>query len=241
MDKDNHQIHVAVPTPDGLLNATVWRLDVGRVPLFLLDANVMENSHDLRMLTARLYAGDRQTRLRQELLLGIGGFRALIQLGYNPHVCHINEGHAAFLSLERISHLVKTEGLSVEAAMEVASRTGVFTTHTPVPAGNESFKTELLKPHLAALKDDLGITPEQVMSHLTLRPVNQFEFATSRMPANVNQFLIGHCMTTQAVGGNFVNLCRSDLTRSSRGIDSGRFLFSRLTVYIAAGIFAVTL
>ena len=164
MDKDNRQVRVAVPTPDGMLNATVWRLDVGRVPLFLLDANVMENSHDLRMLTSRLYAGDRQTRLRQELLLGIGGFRALIQLGYNPHVCHINEGHAAFLSLERISHLVKTEGLSAEAAMEVASRTGVFTTHTPVPAGNESFKTALLKPHLAALKDDLGITPEQVIA-----------------------------------------------------------------------------
>ncbi|MBL7115192.1 MAG: alpha-glucan family phosphorylase [Kiritimatiellae bacterium] len=164
VDKENNPVRVAVPTPDGVLHATVWRLDVGRIPLFLLDANVLENSHDLRMLTSRLYAGDRQTRLRQELLLGIGGFRALIQLGYNPHVCHINEGHAAFLSLERISHLVKTKGLSVDAAMEVASRTGVFTTHTPVPAGNESFEKALLEPHLATLEKELGISSKQVIA-----------------------------------------------------------------------------
>ncbi len=164
LDAGGHPLTVSVALPGGALHAVIWTLRVGRVPLYLLDANVQENTPEFRGITGRLYGGDRQTRLRQELLLGIGGFRALVALGIEPSCCHMNEGHAAFLSLERIAHLVRTRGMSQEAATEVVARTGVFTTHTPVPAGNECFEVGLLRPHLEALQKETGLTPEQVMA-----------------------------------------------------------------------------
>jgi len=164
-DAENRQIQVSIPLPmKGELKAIVWRVDVGRVPLYLLDANIPDNTPECRKVTANLYVGDRQIRLRQELLLGIGGFRALISLGYDPVVCHMNEGHAAFMSLGRISHLHKTMGLDMNVVLEIATRTNVFTTHTPVPAGNETFDLNILKPHLEALEEELGIDPQTVIS-----------------------------------------------------------------------------
>lgn len=155
-------VQVTVPLPGGNVHAVVWTLQVGRVPLYLLDTNLQENPPELRGITGRLYGGDRQLRLRQELLLGIGGFQALVALGIEPSACHMNEGHAAFLSLARIPHLVKKYGLTREAAVEVVSRTGVFTTHTPVPAGNECFDFALLRPHLDALQPMTGIPAEEI-------------------------------------------------------------------------------
>jgi len=160
---DGKELTVTLPLPEGPLQATVWKLGVGRVPLFLLDTNIPENPPELRTVTAKLYPGDRKTRLRQELLLGIGGIRALAALGCEPRVFHMNEGHAAFVSLARIAHLTRKEGLSREAAREIVARTNVFTTHTPVPAGNETFRLDLVKPHLAALEGELGIDPETVL------------------------------------------------------------------------------
>lgn len=160
---DGHDIQVTVPLAEGPLTASIWRLDVGRIPLYLLDANIPANPPTLRKVTTQLYPADRELRLHQELLLGIGGFRALLALGYDPPVCHMNEGHAAFLSLARISHLVKDRGVSPEAAREIIPRTSVFTTHTPVPAGNESFAVDLLKPQLAAMKEEMGVDPDEVI------------------------------------------------------------------------------
>ncbi len=157
-------VSVSVPLPEGEIKIAVWRLDVGRVPLFILDTNVPDNPPELRGVTARLYGGDKHNRLRQELVLGVGGFRALIALGYAPEVCHLNEGHAAFLSLARMEHLMKAGGLDFETAFEVSSRTSVFTTHTPVPAGNETFRLDLLEPHLRALEPHLGIPKDRVLS-----------------------------------------------------------------------------
>lgn len=163
-DTKNTQVLITLKLPEGTLLAIVWRLDVGRVPLYLLDTNIPENPPDFRRITARIYEDDRQLRLRQELLLGLGGFRALIALAHDPCVCHINEGHAAFLCLARIAHLIKTQGLDLKTALEILPRTGVFTTHTPVPAGNEAFPVALVKPHLAALEKDLGLDADEAIS-----------------------------------------------------------------------------
>jgi glycogen phosphorylase len=164
LDRDGKEVIVQVALPDGLLKATVWLLQVGRIPLFLLDANIPDNPHPYRSITDQLYGGDRRMRLRQELLLGVGGFRALTALGYNPRVFHINEGHAAFLTLARIEHLVKQEGLDLSTALEIIPRTAVFTTHTPVPAGNETFALDLLLPHLSVLGKEMGIAAEDIVA-----------------------------------------------------------------------------
>jgi starch phosphorylase len=137
---------------------------MGCVPLYLLDANIPENPGDFREITAQLYSGDRRMRLRQELLLGIGGFRALTALGYEPHVCHINEGHAAFLALGRLEYLMQSRGLDLDTALEVVARTNVFTTHTPVPAGNETFPADLVRPHLQAALNGLGVPPDTILA-----------------------------------------------------------------------------
>lgn len=155
--------HITLPLPEGKLQAAIWRLDVGRVPLFLLDANIPENPPEWRTITAQLYGGDRAVRLRQELLLGIGGFRALLAMGFDPQVFHMNEGHATFLSLARLSHMAE-QGINIDAATEIVARTNCFTTHTPVPAGNEMFHTDLLKPHLDALREEIKIDPDTVIS-----------------------------------------------------------------------------
>lgn len=159
---DGMPMLISLPLPGGNLQAMIWRLDVGRVPLFLLDANIPENPPEWRVINAQLYGGDRTIRLRQELLLGIGGFRALQAMQMNPQVFHMNEGHATFLSLARLSHLVKS-GISLDAATEIVSRTNCFTTHTPVPAGNEMFHVDLLRPHLEALHHEINIDPKEVI------------------------------------------------------------------------------
>ncbi|MGQ9663605.1 MAG: alpha-glucan family phosphorylase, partial [Kiritimatiellia bacterium] len=164
-DASSHEpLRVTVPLQDGEMKAVVWQLDVGRVPIYLLDTNIPENPPEIRAITGRLYSGERKVRLRQELLLGIGGFRALVALGYEPQVCHINEGHAAFLSLARIAHLMKTQELDLDTAFEVVSRSNVFTTHTPVPVGNETFTHDVASPDLRALERELAISVDQVIA-----------------------------------------------------------------------------
>jgi len=163
LDLNGDPVKISVPLPEGPLYATVWRLDVGRVPLFLLDANLPENSRELRSVTGRLYGGDKLNRLRQEILLGIGGLRALDAMGLDVAVSHMNEGHAAFLGLERIAKAVR-EGLSFDEAYELVRRTSVFTTHTPVPAGNETFKLSLLYPHLHAIAAEGGVAADMAVS-----------------------------------------------------------------------------
>jgi len=114
-------------------------VNVGRVSLFLMDTSVPTNRAEDREITARLYGGDQEMRVRQEVLLGIGGMRALWAMGIKPTVCHMNEGHSAFLSLERIRVMMQEEKLSFAEAREMVASSNVFTTHTPVPAGNDAF------------------------------------------------------------------------------------------------------
>jgi starch phosphorylase len=136
----------------------IRRIDVGRVPLYMLDTNIETNPSEFRQTTAQLYGGDREMRLRQEIVLGIGGIRALKALGIEPTVIHINEGHSAFSALERINVLRKEKGLSFDAAREIILASTVFTTHTPVPAGNDTFDPELIRAYFEEYVKELGIS-----------------------------------------------------------------------------------
>ena len=137
---------------DDVARLNVWQVKVGRVNLYLLDAAVDTNTPEIAAITNRLYGGDIEHRLRQEIVLGIGGVRALRALGLHPQVFHTNEGHAGFLSLERIRELVES-GLTFAEAIEVVRAGGVFTTHTPVPAGIDRFPRELMEKYFASFAD----------------------------------------------------------------------------------------
>ncbi len=146
------------------LVARLWLASVGRVPLYLLDADVEENDDDCRIVTDRLYGGDSEHRLRQEILLGVGGVRALDQLGYEPQVFHSNEGHAGFLGLERVRRAIVDDGLDFREAIEAVRAGTVFTTHTPVPAGMDRFPRHLMEKYFKAWADECGVTFDQVMA-----------------------------------------------------------------------------
>lgn len=147
-----------VAMPDGPLKARVWSLEVGQIRLFLLDANIPENPPDYRSVTDQLYGGGAENRIKQEILLGIGGYRALRALGLEPSVFHMNEGHSAFLALEHIRHLMETRNLSYPEACLLASSSMIFTTHTPVPAGHDYFSPEMVERHLGDYIRSFGIS-----------------------------------------------------------------------------------
>ena len=147
-DSSGAALTVEVPYPHGAVAARIWRADVGRVPLFLLDTNLERNEPHDREITAVLYGGDRETRIRQEMLLGIGGIRALQALGVNPGIFHMNGGHSAFQALERIRSMMAEQGFDFESAREATVAGNVFTTHTPVAAGNDWFPPDLVEAWL---------------------------------------------------------------------------------------------
>ena len=160
VEKDGKPVTVDVELPDRKIALRVWEVHVGRIPLYLLDSNVESNSDYDRLLTARLYWSDLDRRIMQEVMLGIGGVRMLRALGINPTVWHMNEGHAAFLTLERARELV-VKGDTFDAAIEKTRGQNVFTTHTPVPAGNDEFPLWLMDKYLAAIWPQLGLNREQ--------------------------------------------------------------------------------
>jgi len=164
LTESGEPVKVSVETEKGAIHAAVWELRVGRARLFLLDSDVPENDEADRALTARLYGGDSRLRIRQELLLGVGGIRALQAVGLQPGVLHLNEGHCAFAGLEAIAQKMEQEGASFdEARDEVASQT-VFTTHTPVPAGHDRFDSTLALEHLRPLGERLGLDDEALLA-----------------------------------------------------------------------------
>jgi glycogen phosphorylase len=161
---DGAQVRFTLAFPGRDLHARVWLVEVGRISLYLLDTDVEENSPADRAITGRLYGGDRDMRIRQELLLGIGGLRALDLLGLRPEVCHMNEGHAAFLSLERIRQLIVEHGLSFGEARAMAAAGLVFTTHTPVAAGHDAFEPGLVDYYLGDYYRELGLSRTEFMA-----------------------------------------------------------------------------
>jgi starch phosphorylase len=157
-------VTVRIETRGGPIRAKVWRVRVGRCDLLLLDSNVEENTPEDRQLTSRLYGGDARVRIRQELLLGIGGFRALHAMGITPGVLHMNEGHSGFAVLEAIRRRMRDEGVGFDQAAPRVAREVVFTTHTPVAAGHDRFDAGLIEEHLGPLREELGISHEHLMA-----------------------------------------------------------------------------
>ena len=173
--RDGVPVTVEIETRTGRLVARVWRVAVGRSTLLLLDSNVDGNSPEDRQLTARLYGGDQRVRIRQELLLGIGGIRALAALGISPGVVHLNEGHSAFAALELVRRRMESEGLDAEAASGRVSSQIVFTTHTPVPAGHDRFSPALIEEHLGPLRDVIGWSSDTLLGLGRVDPHNHGE------------------------------------------------------------------
>ena len=162
--EDGRPLAIEVELDGTRVAARIWRADVGRVPLYLLDSDVEENSADGRGVTDVLYGGDREHRLRQELLLGVGGMRALGALGLRPTVFHVNEGHAGFVALERMRVLVEEDGMTTEDAHEHVRSSTIFTTHTPVPAGNEVFAADLVVRYVQALAGRCGLSKDDLLA-----------------------------------------------------------------------------
>ncbi|HEY4727564.1 MAG TPA: alpha-glucan family phosphorylase, partial [Actinomycetes bacterium] len=162
-DADDKPLLVSVRLPDGVLHAQIWRAEVGRAPLLLLDSDVDENAPAERAVTDRLYGGGGEHRLRQEILLGIGGVRALHALGIEPEVFHTNEGHAGFLGLERIRRLIQERDLDPATAIETVRAGTIFTTHTPVEAGIDRFPRSFIERYFGEHGVDTGLGVEQIM------------------------------------------------------------------------------
>lgn len=175
-------IRIECPFPGRPVAARVWQADIGRVPILLLDTDVDDNSPADRNITQVLYGGDRELRLQQEVVLGIGGVRALRAAGLAPTVWHVNEGHAAFLILERVRELTST-GMPFAAALEAARAATVFTTHTPVAAGHDVFAIDLVRHQFAAFARELGIDEERLLS-LGRAAEHSQEFNMTRLGMN---------------------------------------------------------
>ncbi len=163
-DSAGNELRISVIGPDGPIQAVVWKMMIGRIPLYLLDTNILENPLPYREMTSRLYAGDQKTRLAQEVLLGIGGMRVLAKLNIPVKVLHMNEGHSAFASLERLAQTMTDQKVDLKTALEIVPRTTVFTTHTPVAAGHDEFPAEDVLPYIKPLEKELGTSATEILS-----------------------------------------------------------------------------
>ena len=200
LDEEGKRLCVEVELPDRTVSLGLWEIRVGRIPLYLLDSNLEPNTEFDRQLTARLYWSDLDRRVMQELMLGVGGVRALRALGYNPSVWHMNEGHAAFLTLERAREFV-AGGDTFEQAMEKTRGQNVFTTHTPVAAGNDEFPLWLIEKYLGAIWPQLKLTRDQF-----------FEIARHQMPQG-ETFSMGILALRSSNGRNAVSELHGDVSR----------------------------
>ena len=174
--KENGEpLTISMQYPERVVQAQIWCVSVGRVKLYLLDTNIPSNSAEDRGITANLYGGDREMRIRQEILLGIGGLRALLAMGINPTVCHMNEGHAAFMALERIRQVRSNSDMTFDQALESTKAGNVFTVHTPVKAGNDEFPKEMMQKYFRKYITELGIDETEFLALGRINPDNDKE------------------------------------------------------------------
>lgn len=162
-NQKGEQIYISVELPGRVVHAKIWRINIGRISLYLMDTDVEQNNSYDRGLTSRLYGGDQEIRIQQEIFLGIGGIKVLDALGINPTIYHMNEGHSAFLGLELVRKLVQQNKLSFKTAKEVASSSIIFTTHTPVPAGNDVFPLHMIDKYFSNFWGMLGISRHEFL------------------------------------------------------------------------------
>ncbi|KXS56300.1 MAG: alpha-glucan phosphorylase [Candidatus Adiutrix intracellularis] len=172
---DGKQIKIWVKFKGQPVAVAVWCVQVGRIPLYLLDTDLDENIPEFRGTTAQLYGGDKEMRIRQEIVLGIGGIRALKAIGLTPSVIHMNEGHSAFSALERINLLRKDYNLSFDAAREIVQASTIFTTHTPVPAGNDTFDIEMARAYFEEYAKELGLNWRVLLGYGRINPRDESE------------------------------------------------------------------
>jgi alpha-glucan phosphorylase-like protein len=191
-DKKGDLIRIPIALPGRVVLAKAWRLQVGRVSLFLLDTDTAPNSEEDRKITAQLYGGDNEHRLKQEMILGLGGIRLIEEMGYEPAVYHSNEGHSAFIGLERIRHLIEKEHIPYAVAREVVRANTLFTTHTPVPAGHDSFEEHLMRAYLSHFSDVFSISWEEFMGLGRFNPNDTTEkFSMSVLATRLSQEVNG--------------------------------------------------
>jgi alpha-glucan phosphorylase-like protein len=192
-DKDGNWVHVKVEYPGREINARIWQVLVGSVKLYLLDADFEANSDEDRFVTHHLYGGDNENRLKQEMLLGLGGMRALKKLGYETDIYHCNEGHAAMIGLERMADLITNKSLTYAQAKEVVRASTLFTTHTPVPAGHDAFYQDMFKHYMNWYPDQIGISWDEFVN---LGKANPYEdhFNMSYLACNLSQGVNGVSM-----------------------------------------------
>ncbi|MDX9881279.1 MAG: alpha-glucan family phosphorylase [Prolixibacteraceae bacterium] len=189
-DEEGNWVHVEVEYPGRTIKARTWRVDIGSIKLFLLDTDFAENPDEDRFVTHHLYGGDNENRLKQEILLGFGGIRALKKLGYNADIYHCNEGHSAFIGLERILNFMDSENLSWSEAREVVRSSTLFTTHTPVPAGHDAFHDDLFKRYMEKYPVKVGLSWEEFISLGKADPGENY-FNMSYLACNLSQGING--------------------------------------------------
>ncbi len=191
-DDAGNWLKVSVALPGRRVYAKIWKIDVGRVPLYLLDTDIEENNFDDRFITYQLYGGDHENRLKQEMLLGIGGNRLLQTLNIKAAIYHCNEGHAAFVGLERMKNLVMEENISFTEALDIVRASTLFTTHTPVPAGHDVFSEEMIRAYLAEYATVFNIGWQQFVGLGRIDETDSHEkFSMSHLAARVSQEING--------------------------------------------------
>ncbi len=191
-DEEGNWKTVSIALPGRTMNARIWKVDVGRIELYLLDTDFEENIEQDRSVTHHLYGGDQENRFKQELLLGVGGIRALQTLGIEPELFHCNEGHAAFIGLERLRIMIQELRLSFPEAIEWVRATSLYTTHTSVPAGHDSFEEGLVRMYMSHYPDRLKISWDQFIGLGRLHPKDPNErFSMSYLAINLSQEVNG--------------------------------------------------
>lgn len=176
LDANGNRVMIQVGMPGRLMHAQVWLVKVGRIKLYLMDTDVSENRDDDKSCTHALYGGNNENRLKQEMLLGIGGIRLLEAVGEKCDLFHCNEGHAAFINLERLRKLIKHENCSFPKALEIVRASSLYTTHTPVPAGHDSFPEDLMMTYLGQFPERLNLSWNEFMNLGRMYPDNNGEF-----------------------------------------------------------------
>ena len=195
LDKDGNWVTTSVAFPGRNLTARLWKVEVGRTDLYLMDTDYEANRQEDREVTYHLYGGNWENRLKQELLLGVGGIRALRKLGLDPQVYHCNEGHAAFIGMERLREYIEKDNLDFSEALEVVRASSLFTTHTPVPAGHDAFDEGMLRQYIGHYPERLKVDWETLMSLGKDNPLDTHEkFSMSNLAANISQNVNGVSM-----------------------------------------------
>lgn len=189
LDENGNQKRIVVRFPGRNVYVKIWRANVGRIPLYLLDTDDIDNQDQDKLITSRLYGGDWEFRFKQEMILGIGGTRVLKALGLKPDIYHCNEGHAAFIGFERLNDLISQRNLKFDEALEIVRASTLFTTHTPVPAGHDAFEENMLRTYMSHYPDRLKITWDKMMSLGRLNPNDKFSM--SYLAANISQEVNG--------------------------------------------------